>query len=253
MADYVHSIFIIFAEIYCCILLFQSFAGKRNKKNKLITFSEAVVLSCFYFIITAAFYEQFYLRAMAIFLITSIMMFLMFQICYSKALALSMFYYGVDFIVEYATIVIIGSFFPLVTGKDLDLSDLFTLNMVSVISKAMLLSIILYMRKMVGKKAPDALTAREWWVLFVISFITIFSLVAIVVKIDLFNHTNQQSFFLYIAMGVLAINFIVYYLINNIMEKEMKLREHAVFREKVKSETAMYHSISENLEKGEFL
>ena len=48
-------------------------------------------------------------------------------------------------------------------------------------------------------------------------------------------------------MGVLAINFIVYYLINNIMEKEMKLREHAVFREKVKSETAMYHSISENI------
>ena len=249
MADYVHSVIIVIAEIYCCILLFRSFAGKRNKKNKFITLSEAVVLSCSYFIITAVFSEQFYLRAMAIFLITSIMMFLMFRIRYSKALVLSMFYYGVDLIVEYATIVIMGRFFPLVTGKALDLSDLFTLNMVSVISKALLLSIILYMRKMIGKKTPDALTAKEWWVLFVISFITIFSLVAIVVKIDLFNHTNQQGFFLYIAMGVLAINFIVYYLINNIMEREMKLREHAVFREKVKSETAMYHSISENLEK----
>lgn len=246
MADYVHSIFIIFAEIYCCILLFQSFAGKRNKKNKFITLLEAVVLSCFYFIITMVFSEQFYLRAMGIFLITSIMMF---QIRYSKALVLSMFYYGVDLIVEYATIVIIGRVFTLVTGKALDLSDLFTLNMVSVMSKALLLSIILYMRKMIGKKTPDVLTAKEWWVLFVISFITIFSLVAIVVKIDLFNHTNQQGFFLYIAMGVLAINFIVYYLINDIMEREMKLREHAVFREKVKSETAMYHSISENLEK----
>lgn len=63
-----------------------------------------------------------------------------------------------------------------------------------------------------------------------ISFITIFSIISITYETD------------WAAL-------IGYYLIHSITEREIKLREHAVFREKVKNETAMYRSVSENLEK----
>lgn len=249
MGDYIHSIFIIVAEVYCCILLFQSFAKKRNEKNRFIALVGGSVLGTLYLVITFIFYKQFYFRAMAIFSATSIIMYWMFQIRYLKALVLSMCFYGVDLIAEYTTIIILGKIYSLILDRAMNLSDIFILNMVSLISKMLLFGIILLMRKVVRGKDTDVLTSKEWWILFFISFITIFSLVAIVVKIDLFNNTNQKSSFLFIAMGMLLINFIVYYLINDIMEREVKIRENEFFREQIKNETAMYHSISENLEK----
>lgn len=247
MADNIYCVFIV-AEVYCCILLFRSFGVKRNEK-RLITLIEAAILACFYFVISVFLFEWFYLKAAAVFLVTSIIMFLMFRIRYSKALVLSVLFYGVNLIAECGTIVIMGRMIPWISGKPLDLSDLFTINAVSAISKVLLLCIVLCIRRLVGKKTADVLTAGEWWALFAVSFITTFSVGVMAIEIDLVNHTNQPVSFLYAAIGILAINFIVYYLINNIMERESRLREHAVFREKVKNETAMYRSISENLEK----
>lgn len=249
MADYIYFAYII-ADIYCCILLFRSFGAKRRKKSKFIMLVEVAVLACFYFVIAAFLYEWFYLKAIAVILVTSIVMFLMFEIRYSKALVLSVLFYGASLIAEYVTLVMMGRIIPLIVKKPLDLSDLFSLNAVFAISKTLLLGIILCVKRMMaGRKTVGVLTLREWWALFAVSFITIFSVGAIDIELDLMNHTKQPVSFLYIAIGILAINFIVYYLINNIMEREIKLREHAVFREKVKSETAMYRSISENLEK----
>ncbi|MCI9200954.1 MAG: GHKL domain-containing protein [Lachnospiraceae bacterium] len=54
---------------------------------------------------------------------------------------------------------------------------------------------------------------------------------------------------LLIAMAVLVIDYVVYYLIDEIIGREIKQREDEVFRERVKCETAMYHSISENLDR----
>ena len=249
MADYIYFVFII-AEVYCCTLLFRSFGAKRNKKNKFVTLIEAAALVCFYFMSAVFLYEWFYLKAATVILITSIVMFLMFEIRYSKVLVLSVLFYGANLIAEYVTLTLMGGIIPLIAQKPLDLSNVFTINTVTAISKVLLLGIILCVnRMMAGRKSAGALMLREWWALFAVSFITIFSVGTIEIQIDLVNHTRQPVSFLYIAIGILAINFIVCYLISNIMEREIKLREHAVFREKVKSETAMYRSISENLEK----
>lgn len=83
--------------------------------------------------------------------------------------------------------------------------------------------------------------------------ITIFSVITITLQTDWLNYASQpitvDSFHIHIAAGLLCINFIGYYLIHSIAEREIELREYAVFREKVKNETAMYRSVSENLEK----
>ena len=44
-------------------------------------------------------------------------------------------------------------------------------------------------------------------------------------------------------------NIVVFYLINSILKREMELRENKIFLERVKNETEMYRSISENYDK----
>lgn len=131
---------------------------------------------------------------------------------------------------------------------DFETSDLFLVCILSLISKMALFGVVLSVKKIFGRKSPELLTGREWRVLFSISLITVFSLAAMVAKTDLFQNTNQDNTFLLIAMGLLLINFIIYYLVNEIAEREAKIRGDALFRERVKNETAIYRSISENLQ-----
>lgn len=249
MTDYIYTVFIVAMDIYCCLLLFQSFSEKRVTKNKLVPHVEVCILAVLDLVIAFALHGYIYFKFMAVIVVTSIMMALIFQIRYLNALGLSIFFSSIDAMAEYAAAVIFGKVYFRILGRAFETSDVFMLCILSLISKMVLLGIVLSVKKIFRRTSPEILTSRERRVLFSISLITIFSLVAMVMKTDLFHNTKQGSTFLFIAMGLLLINFTVYYLVNEIAEREAKIREDALLREKVKSETAMYHSISENLEK----
>jgi len=227
------------------ILLFHFFADKRNKLN----IFAVVVLGCLYSVLSFVFVDWFYLKAAAIVVVTAVFMLLLFQIGFPKSLVLSTFCYGVQLAVDYVMLVIIGKMALFIAGRQLYLSNQIAFGVGFMGSRAILLGIILWTGKKLGRKRHDVFTEREWWCLFAISFITIFFIASLVVKNDLLYATDLSSSYIYIAMGIVVINSIVCYLVYSIMEREVQLREHAVFCEKVKSETAMYHSISENLEK----
>lgn len=183
-----------------------------------------------------------------VYLIISVMMLLYFRIHYFKALVLAMLFLVMSFITEFVTIIVMEKTFYLMMGQSPDFDEANMLNIVAVISKILLFGLVLFTGKLLGRRMSDTLTRKEWWILFAISFITVFSLVTMVADIDLLNHADQSGF-LWISMGMLTVNFVVYYLLDSIIEREKKLRESAIFREKVKSETAMYRSVSENLER----
>lgn len=249
MAYYLHTVISITAAVYCLITLFSFFAEKRTQKKYITTFVAACLQSGAELIITFALSKYIYGRAAAIFISASVTMFLLFDIRYSKSLILSSFYCTIGFITEFITIIVLGNVFPLITGNVLDLSESSTLNIVVIISKILLFVIILLIGKLFSHKKLYMLTSKECWTLFAISFITTVSLTALVLDIDLINHPTSQTSLLIATTGMLAINFIIYYLVNTIIKRELKLRDDIVFRERVKNETAMYHSISEHLEK----
>ncbi len=60
---------------------------------------------------------------------------------------------------------------------------------------------------------------------------------------------RQKSILICISIGLIGMNIVVFYLINSILKREMELRENKIFLERVKNETEMYRSISENYDK----
>lgn len=246
-----YSIYCAFDIIYayCCILLFGFFAVKRSRVNGLVTLAAAVILGGVYFVFADIFYERFFLKAFLVIGVTVAGMLMLFRIHYAKAVVLSMFNYGMLLIVEYVVVTVMGKLIWVATGRPFDLTDALVFNAVSILNKAILLGMVLWIGKKLGRKNHDILSKKEWWILFAVSFMTICLIVALAERTDVLYSKNPDSAFVYIAIGISAISFIVYYLLYDVMKREALLREHAVFREKVKSETSMYRSISENLEK----
>lgn len=236
-------------EMCCCVWLFHSFAEKRKANSKSITVVYVIVLSGVAWVLSSVFYENLHARAIAYMGILSVAMYRLFRIRYIKSVVLSVLFYGTLLITEYFSLIVVNAAFP---GKLWGVYNWYLFfYMAYIMSKVLQFGVFWCIRRMVGGRTQDILTVREWYAIAAISFITVFSIIPIVSEPNWAGFIKQPVDFLhiYVAIEVLLINCISYYLIHSIVEREMKLREHAVFREKVKNETAMYHSVSENLER----
>lgn len=247
MVYYIHTVIMVAAEIYCIMLLFQFLAERRSNINRRKIFGIACIQGLVGLVLSFALIDHFYIRLACVIIEYSTAMFLIFQIRYVKAVALSFLFAGMGFIAECVTLIFLSWIFPLAAGRPFDYEEALSVNTMAVVSKLLLFVLVLSFGKILGRKESDVLGRKEWVILYVISLITILSLAVVVLDIDLVNHPDQRNL-MFIIMGMLAINFIVYYLIRDIMRREIQLREYAVLQEKAKGEVAMYHSISENLE-----
>lgn len=251
MEKYVWLMIVFIAlEAFGCIWMFQSLAVKRKADKRWITPVSVVVLCLAEWVITNVVYEDLVIKAIVLISVLSLAMFLLYQIRFMKALVLTMLFYGIMLASDYMSLVVMGTIFP---GRFWDLSNVFFFYGMRIFCTALTYGMIFCIRKMLGSKATDIFTAKEWYALAAISLITIFSIISITYETDWAEYAKRpisiDFFHIHVAAGILCVNFIGYYLIHSVTEREIKIREHAVFREKVKNETAMYRSVSENLEK----
>lgn len=178
-------------------------------------------------------------------------MYRLFAIRYKNAMVLSLIFYSVMLVADYMALVAAGTVFP---GKMWDLSNVFIIYGLRTAGVAFAFGMAFGVKRMLGNKTTNLFSVREWCALAAVSLITIFAVILVTMETDWMEYTTGQPiavdfFHIYVIGGILGINFIGFYLIHSITERELRLREYAVFREKVKHETAMYHSVSENLEK----
>ncbi|MBD5466491.1 MAG: GHKL domain-containing protein [Lachnospiraceae bacterium] len=164
-----------------------------------------------------------------------------------EIMVLTMLYQGLVLIADYSMLLIFGKIFPPFSEDMLNYSGISML--ISIICKVFLLLIILILKRNIGHKSGDMLTDLEWLRLLFIPIITIVSLTAIMLKFNILQNMNQDYVLMYVALGMAGMNIVVFYLINDILEREMVIRNERLFHERIKNETDMYYSISENLDK----
>lgn len=231
-------------EALCSILFFRCFTRLRAGRNGWRIWAVMGLQIFFCMMAESGLQGQFYARAAVTSLIISTAMLYLFQVHYLTALVLAMFFLGLDTIMEYLSLVAAGNFLPLVYEYIQNGSGLLQNSWIRGGGRLLLFCSILAMGKIMKGKAFHVLTNKEWGILFISTFITLVSFTGIAAR----GRLDDDSSF-YLAMAVLVIDYVIYYLINEIMNREIKRREDEVFRERVKWETAMYHSISESLER----
>ena len=69
--------------------------------------------------------------------------------------------------------------------------------------------------------------------------------------LSVFEHVQtveQANLLVVIAFGMVGMNIVVFYLINDIVEREIKMHENRIFQIQAKNQLEMYRSISENFD-----
>lgn len=238
--------FLIIWEILCCKFLLESFLTKRKNSNKIITFGILMMLSGINYMFTYFFSSYLWLKLIACITATSVAMYFLFECRYFKAFGLTVLYWGLGTLIEYLAILAFSTMFPSISELTQNTSMLMVLSFGCKVAE---LFVILILKRHLGHKSSDILTKGEWVKLLTIPVITILILMVIIQKYGVWPNVEQDYVPLYVALGLAGMNIIIFCIINDLLEREMTIRNEKLMREKVKNETAMYYSVSENLEK----
>lgn len=217
--------------------------GRRNIK-RIYNLLALLALMVAEYGIVAVFKDILFIKILFIILAASISMCVFYKDRWRRTLILTVLFYGVGFVADYLVIVLMGKIFS--SGFSM---NPITSMIMSIISRIVLLFTILMIKRITGHESANTLSDIEWMKLLIVPIITMASIIAIVQKYNLLADWHQDQIFFYLAIGMAVMNIDVFYLVEDILQREQKIREAQLYKEQVKNETAWYYSISANLEK----
>ena len=241
MFELMQSVLLVFIEIMCCKIFYETFGKVRYKGW--INIMQFVLLLGSMCLIAFGFSNHFTIRQIAIVLIFSVFMLWHVKISLKKSFVLAILFDALLLAMDY----LINRWFSL--GSEL-LGWQYQVGLIlqSLLAKIVLFLLVLIIRKWFGKKSMEMLSDTEWLRFL---FFPLFTIVAISAMLSVFGYVQtveQANLLLVIAFGMIGMNIVVFYLINDVVKREVQMHENKVLQIQAKNQLEMYRSISENFD-----
>ncbi|MDE6529294.1 MAG: GHKL domain-containing protein [Lachnospiraceae bacterium] len=245
MFDLMQSILLIFIEMMCCKIFYETF-GEVRYKGWINTIQFILLLSCICFL-SYEFSEHFVIRQLIGIWMFSVFMLWHVRISLKKSFVLAILFDALLLAMDSLVFLIMGWL-----SLDVNISDQ-QQKIASVLAyllvKVILFFLILVIRKQFAKKSMEKMLDTEWLRFLFFPIFTIAAISAMLSVCEYVQTVEQANLLAVIAFGMVGMNIVVFYLINDIMEREMKMHENKVFQIQAKNQLEMYRSISENFDK----
>lgn len=243
---FVESGLIILFEMLCCKLFYGTFGSKRNEKNDFINIAQ-ILLLCICEMFSVYFLQMnFFVRQLSNIIIISAIMYWHMNISYKKSVFLALLYDGLLLASDYIAFCINMKLF----SSDSVISQSYRTEgtLIALLGKAVLFLCVLLIRKGIGKKTTDMLADSEWIRLIFFPVFTIAVTAAMLSNFKYVETSGQANVLFVISFGLVGLNIVVFYLIRNIVEREVRIRENEIFQIQVRDQMDMYRSISEGFD-----
>ena len=244
MFDFMQSVLLIFIEIMCCKIFYETFGKVRYKGW--INAIQFVLLLGSVCLFAFGFSKNFVIRQIANILTLSVFMLWHVKISLKKSFVLAILFDALLLAMDSLAFLIMRW-----VSLDMEISEqqhAIASVLAYLLVKVILFFLILVIRKLFAKKSMEKMLDTEWLRFL---FFPIFTIVAIYAMLSVFENVQtveQANLLAVIAFGMVGMNIVVFYLINDIVEREMKMHENKVFQIQAKNQLEMYRSISENFD-----
>lgn len=246
MFVYIQSVLVVLLEILCCKIFFESFGSERKADAFFVNVAGIAVLIFLTYFMAVFLDKYLILKEMLIILVTALIMFGLLNISLLKAVILSALFQGLVLLVDYFVLLLNVAVFQ----STVVIEQVYYVqgSLIVVLGKAILFLIVLLISRSIGRKSSAILLDSEWLRFLFFPIFTICTLIALVLTSGSIHNQETNDLFFVIAFGLAGMNIVVFYLMNDILEREMQLRESKIFEMQVKNQTDMYRSISENFD-----
>lgn len=235
MITYIFGVFYAILFVILCKMFIETFTTKLKVNNRVLRYFMLGCLILVIYIITVILEPYFVLKQVFVLGFTTLFMWLYFKQKVFKMTVFVLLYHGIGLTIDYTTIMIVSMCFPMMTLEYL--SEPMANILLGALSQSVFFCCIMFIRRFVAHKSSEMLTTMEWVRFAIFPIFTIVTIVALLTGFEIPLNNNQKTILICIVFGLLVMNIVVFYLINDILKREMQIRENRILVERVKSET----------------
>ena len=238
MSTYIFGAFYTVLFVLLCKMFLEIFERKRESECKIRHNLLLVGLMGSIYSITIIFANSFMVKEILILVCTTLFMWRYFRQKLLKMFVFVLLYQGIGLVIDYTTIIFVSKCFPTITY--VRLSEPMIHIFIGALSQVILFCLILFLQRLLDCKSSVVLTTVEWVRFTVFPIFTIMVIIALLTGFEIPLNNNQKTILIFVAFGLIVLNIEVFYLISDILKREMQIRENEVLMERVKRETEHY-------------
>ena len=243
----IQAIFIIFLEVLYCTLFLEIFLEKRVMKYKYMKQYVLFFITLGSVVISAIFNGNIAIKEVLVILFISSMMLSIYKSKVIKMLFLIFIYFGILLGIDYLAIILIKYMLPPVSMSYLN--DPLYGTIFVLLCRTIVFGTIMLIQKNWDKNNSLNLISDSQWLRFIyFPIMSIIALCAMLINFDIEISEVASNTLLIIAFGLVIMNLMVFYLMRDIITREKLIQNDRIFKERMKSQTNMYRSMSDNFE-----
>lgn len=235
MVYYIFSFAFVAIEVWCVLYFLDTFLKKKDtgklEKMRFIIYYAAMIMPAILCSMLS------FGKILVFLLLFAILGVIFYKATVTQALVFSGLWYGIMLGIDWFAISIEEYFVNSVTTREGEVNYLLSIG-----SKLTLVIVMLIVRKI--WKSPNEYTVlkkREWW--FLMS-VPAFSILAIVVMYFFYpEDTAIQSVYLFLAIGLVCMDFLVIYFLQYMIDKNEQLRISTLANQNAKNQIEAYHDM----------
>lgn len=247
MFEALNSLSVMILEVICNRIYYSSIFSNRKSFDKRRSFIFFVVHTLVFFIIEYIFKNNAVLRMLFIILAMTVVMSFIKEGALWKILIAAVVFMLIMLVLDLLTLGMIYTLFEQFDGNDIGNSLSGRLSVI--IEKTLLLLIVLSMKMRKDKKGGKGLVETEWIRFVFFPFFTIIASLSMAVFFSNIQDMHQANVLYAIAFGMVLMNIFIYFLINDIIDREVEIKEKEAEYSQFRNQIDIYNTMHESLER----
>lgn len=245
MFDFLQSYSIILLETICCIIFFEIFEENNTSGKGILASRWFVILGLSVVSCIGAYFLQNYgfVRQIADVGITALILSLHYKMRFPKCLVLSLVFTGILWSADLVVILL----YPALVQQNSQDSEIKNF-LVVILAKLFLFLIIVIINNTFRHNAIKYIKGKDWLAFLIMPFFSVAITSAFIKNIRIVTGTELEQLFAGLALGLVYMNIIMFYFMDNIGKREYLLREKALLELETRNRLQLYETISEKVQ-----
>ncbi len=244
MFYYVSNFLLVLLEISSCTLFLEIFLNKAEADKPKNKIPIIISVSLLMYLIAFLFANMMLVKMILIIIAMSLVYKLYFKCKFIKSVAFVILYQSIILVIDFLVYAVIYSFFQ---NEELIEAQYETQSlMLVVLGKLILFIVVLIIKKIFDKKSTHLLSNKEWLQLICFPVFTCIIISALIWLIPEVESTTQSKILFITSIGMVSLNIMVFYLINEIITRENIIHTKNLNALKIKNELDFYYTLSDN-------
>lgn len=247
MFEVLNNFSVTLLEVICSRIYFDTIFQDKNsidKKKSYLLFAAQAIL----FVILCAILRPYMIpRMMTICLTMTCLFGFMKDGKIWKIFLISATFLLYELLFDYITFLMISAFFEQFDSTDI--GDTLAGRLCVIIERTLLMLLILFFKMRADKKKGRGLVETEWIRFLIFPVFTIIASISMIVVFNDISEMRQANVLYAISFGMVIMNLYIYNLINDIVDREVSIKEREVEYAQFRNQVDIYHTIRDSLER----